>query len=276
MNKEEHKRIVEKHFKFHKKTIELFNEQIDDYNKLLDHNDVKRVKYNIDDDVYLDNNTLIHGTRINVEELEKISKNGLIAPEFLGKYNKNKKKPFVVEFWKIDEEISLKDYINKYCGVTIDVKFNNGDIMQHIITPLCDIEKEILSLKDYRDYIIYQNQEQRFLPNNYNTNSTMAFILRLNEVNENLLKNDIFELNFDKKILKQIVPKWFYEKYMQNRNFDNYETGRERAVLYGIPPCLIEGILVCKEIENNKIEIEKIKKLFPECYICNVEGKVIS
>lgn len=276
MNKEEHKKIVEKHFKLHKKTIELFKEQIDDYNKLLDHNDIKRVKYNIDDDVYLDNNTLIHGTRISVEELEKISKNGLIAPEFLGKYNKNKKKPFVVEFWKIDEEISLKNYINKFCGVTIDVKFNNDDIIQHIITPICNIEKEILTLKDYRDYIIYQNQEQRFLPNNYNNNSTMAFILRLNSINEKLLKNDIFEENFDQKILKQIVPKWFYNKYMKNRNFDNYETGRERAVLYGIPSSLFEGILVNKEIENNKTEIEKIKKIFPNCYICNINGKVIA
>ena len=53
---------------------------------------IKKTKYNIADEVYLDNNTLIHGTRIGVEELEKISKNGLLAPEFLGKYNKNKKK----------------------------------------------------------------------------------------------------------------------------------------------------------------------------------------
>ena len=276
MNSEEHKKIIEKHFKLHRKTINLFKEQINEYNKLSDYDDIKKTKYNIGDEVYLNNNTLIHGTRISVEELEKISKNGLIAPEFLGKYNKNKKKPFVVEFWKIDEEISLKNYIDKYCGVTIDVKFNNSDIMQHIITPIYDVEKEILSLKDYRDYIIYQNQEQRFLPNNYNSNSTMAFILRLNDENEKLLKNDIFEVNFDKKILKQIVPKWFYEKHMRNRNFDNYETGRERAVLYGIPSCLIEGILVCKEIENNKTEINKIKNIFPDCYICNIDGKVVA
>ena len=276
MNKADHKKIIKKHFKLHKKTIELFKEQIDEYNKLLAYDDIKKTKYNIADEVYIDNNTLIHGTRIEVEELEKISKNGLLAPEFLGKYNKNKKKPFVVEFWKIDEEISLKNYINKYCGVTIDVKFNNGEVMQHIITPIRDIEKEILSLKDYRDYIIYQNQEQRFLPNNYNNNSTMAFILKLDDINAKLLKNDIFEVNFDQKILKQIVPRWFYNKYMHTRNFDNYETGRERAVIYGVPSCLFEGILVSREIEKNKTEIEKIKKYFPNCYICNIDGDVIA
>ena len=50
-------------------------------------------------------------------------------------YNKNKKKPFVVEFWDIEENISLKDYINKYCGVTIEVKGKNGNILKQIISP---------------------------------------------------------------------------------------------------------------------------------------------
>lgn len=278
MNKKEQDKLVNKYFKFKKNTISLFHKQIEEYYRLLESYTTEACRYKIKENVYLDNKTLIHGSRLPVDELEKIAKQGLIAPEFLGKYNKNqkKKKPFVVEFWKIDEEISLRDYINKYCGVTIDVKLKTGDILNRIITPIGNIEKEILSLKNYSNYIIHQNQEQRFLPNNYNNNSTMAFIVRLDEKNEKLLKNDIFSTNFDQKILKQIVPKWFYKKYMANRNFDNYETGRERAILYGVPFCLIEGILVCREIENNKIEIDKIKKHFPNCYICNIDGKVIA
>ena len=90
------------------------------------------------------------------------------------------------------------------------------------------------------------------MPNNYNSNSTMAFIFRENNHTENYLKNDIFNFEFDKKILKQLVPKWFYKKYMLTRNFDNYETGREKAILYGIPANFIEGILVNKNIEKNK------------------------
>lgn len=276
MNEEKSKRLIKKYFRFKKNTINLFKKQIEEFYKIKNDYDSINYEFNTNDNILLSNNVLIHGTRIDVDKLEEISRNGLIAPEFLGKYNKNKKKPFVVEFWKIDEEITLKEYIDKYCGVTIEIKSSNGDILNKIITPICNIEKEILSLKNYRDYIIYQNHEQRFLPNNYNNNSTMAFIVRMNDKNENLLKNDIFSIDFNQKILKQIVPKWFYNKYMANRNFDNYETGRERAIIYGVPACLIEGILVNREIEKDQIKLAKIKKNFPKCYVCNIDGKVIA
>lgn len=269
----ESKKLVRKYFRFNKKLIMLFDNQIDEYFKLSKTYRLDK-KYKINDKVYLNNNSLIHGSRIKINELESVSKTGLIAPEFLGTYYKNKKKPFVVEFWRLNEEISLKDYISKYCGVTIDVKDNKG-VIRRIITSIKEIDKEIKSLNDYRDYIIYQNQEQRFLPNDYNSNSTMAFIVNVNFENSRLLDNDIFSLSFDEKLLKQIVPKWFYKKYMKNRIFDNYETGRERAIIYGIPSCLIEGILVNREIENDNNSLELIKKYFPECYICNIDGVVI-
>ena len=267
MNVDKNKRLVNKYFRFKRNTINLFENQIDEFYNIKNNYECIRSKYKVNDNVLLDKKYLIHGTRIDVDNLEEISKNGLIAPEFIFKYKKNlrKKKPFVVEFWKIDEEITLKDYIEKYCGVTIEVSYNSPSIINRRITPIRDIEKEILLLKDYRDYKIYQNQEQRFLPNNYNNNSTLAFIIRINDKNNNLLKNDIFANDFDKKILKDIVPRWFYKKYLFNRNFDNYETGRERAVIYGVPSCLFEGILVSREIEKNKTEIEKIKKYFQNC-----------
>ena len=49
-------------------------------------------------------------------------------------------------------------------------------------------------------------------------------------------------------ILKDILPKWFYEKYMKTRKFDNYETGREKAILFGIPVSMIKGIIVSRKI----------------------------
>lgn len=273
--KEKSKTIVNKHFKHKRKVYELFLEQIDKFYKLQVEYKTKNEKHIIGEDILLDNNTLIHGTRISTNELTTIKEYGLLAPEFFGKYHKNKKKPFVVEFWDIEENISLKDYINKYCGVTIEVKGKDGNILKQIISPINNIENEILSLKDYRDYLIYQNQEQRFLPNKYLNNATMAFIIRINDKNKDLFKNDIFSVQFDKKIIKQIVPKWFYKKYMENRTFDNYETGREKAILYGIPSNLIEGILVNREIESNTDELMIIKEHFPSCYICNIDGKVI-
>lgn len=272
----ESKEMVNKYFKYKKKIKDIFNKQIEEFDKLKNEYTIENKKYETGDIVRLNDKTLIHGTRISVEELKEISKNGLIAPEFLGKYNKNKKKPFVVEFWKLDETITLKDYIDKYCGVTIEVKLNGGKTLDRIMTPINCIENRILDLTDYRDYTIYQNQEQRFLPNKYNNNSTMAFIFSENSQTEKYLKNDIFNIRFDKKVIKQIVPKWFYKKYMLTRKFDNYETGREKAILYGVPANLIEGILVCRKIEENKSELNMIKDLFPNCFICNIDGKVLT
>ena len=62
---------------------------------------------------------------------------------------------------------------------------------------------------------------------------------------------------------------------MENRTFDNYETGREKAILYGMPSNLIEGILVNREIEEDSNKLKIIKEQFSYCYICNIDGKVI-
>lgn len=273
MTKENAIKKAKKYFKG--KTLSSFLEQINYFYDALDPYKIKS-KYKQGDEVQLDRNSLIHGSRITIEELNNIKEAGLIAPEFLKTYNKNKKKPFVIEFWKIDEAISLKDFIEKYCGVTIEVKQNTSETTKRIITPIKNIESEILKLKDYRDYIIYQNQEQRFLPNRYSSNSTMAFIVNNdNDIKNTIISKDIFDENFDSKITKSILPRWFYKKYMEKRTFDNYETGRERAILFGIPSCFIEGIIVSKEIELKQESVNKIKEIFPNCYICNIDGKVI-
>ena len=274
MEKQKNINLLSEYFRYKKRIYKIYISQIEEFYRLKEEY-VGEAKYNIGDDVIIDSSILIHGTRISINELENISINGLIAPEFLGKYNKKKKKPFVVEFWNVQEKLTLKEYLDKYCGVTIDVKGNSGNIIKRIITSMNNIEKEILELKEYRDYIIYQNQEQRFLPNKYNNNAAMAFIVSENSYIEKYLSNDIFNINFDKKTLKQILPKWFYKKYMLTRNFDNYETGREKAILFGVPSNFIEGILVNKEIENDENNLKKIKDVFPKCYICNIDGKVI-
>ena len=62
---------------------------------------------------------------------------------------------------------------------------------------------------------------------------------------------------------------------MQNRNFDNYETGREKAIIFGIPLPMIKGIMISRNIEKEVEYISKIKNLFPNCYICNIDGKII-
>ena len=54
-----------------------------------------------------------------------------------------------------------------------------------------------------------------------------------------------------------------------------HETGREKGIIFGIPSGLIEGILVNNDIKNNKMILDHIHSVFPECYICDISGKVI-
>lgn len=38
---------------------------------------------------------------------------------------------------------------------------------------------------------------------------------------------------------------------------------------------MIKDIMISRKIKKSQEQIIKIKKLFPDCYICNVDGKVI-
>lgn len=226
-------------------------------------------------EITLTPNNLIHGSRANLETLEIISKTGLISSEFYEEINPNKKKPYVIELWDVKENIKLSDWIKKYAGVTIDFKDREGKIYKSIISSFDDIKSNIQKESNFRDYIIYQNQEQRFIPNDIVENAAkVAFIIEYNN-NDKLIKNDIFNQEFSNQIIKDILPEWFYEKYLKNRTFDNYETGREKAILFGIPATMIKGIIVSRKIEKDLNYLKKIKDLFPWCYICNIDGIII-
>jgi len=264
--------LVEKYFK-NKKTKQLFYEQISNYDYYqANYKITNRMK--VGGEVLVNRNTLIHGTRLKYDELDVIAKNGLISSEFYSNFNKHKKKPFVVEFFNIEEELTLKEYLRKYTGFTINFLDNHSEIIKTVICPYEDIKNVICSTEGYRDYIIYQNQEQRFLPNELNHNSDVAFIIQFNDDNK-LIKNDTFDIKFDKNILKNIYPKWFYKKYMITRKFDNYETGREKAIIYGVPTNMFDGIIVSRRYEEDEKILDAIKEKFPNCYIANLDGKVI-
>ena len=62
---------------------------------------------------------------------------------------------------------------------------------------------------------------------------------------------------------------------MDKRNFDNYETGREKAIIFGIPITMFKGIIVSRNKENDDKYLNVLINLFPNCYICNLDGKII-
>ena len=264
--------LIEKYF-HNKKTKQLFYEQISNFNYYKD-NYITTNRLKKGDEVIVNKNTLIHGTRLKYDEIDIIAQKGLISSEFYSTFNKNKKKPFVVEFFYIKEDLTLKDYLSKYTGFTINFLDNHSEIIKSVICPYEKIKEVICSTEGYRDYIIYQNQEQRFLPNEFNCNSNIAFVIQFDDDNK-LIKNDTFHENFDRQVLKNIYPKWFYKKYMITRKFDNYETGREKAIIYGIPESMFNGIIVSRKYEGDEKILDIIKEKFPNCYIANLDGKVI-
>lgn len=171
----------------------------------------------------------------------------------------------------------LKEFLDIRCGLTIEFKANDGNTFKKVLCSMSDIQQQIKQVNDFRDYIIYQNQEQRFVPNDYiNNDYNIAFIINVDTSSKKeYVLNDIFNKDFDKKALKEIIPDWLYEKYFISRNFDNYETGREKGILFGLPSQMIDGILVSRKIEKNLAEIEFIKSKFSNTYICNLDGIII-
>ena len=50
---------------------------------------------------------------------------------------------------------------------------------------------------------------------------------------------------------------------------------RTDYIIFGLPSNCIEGVLVGRIVERNKKYLKQIKDLFPNCYICNLDGIVI-
>jgi len=270
--KEEYIKRINKYFK-NKKVRNKFLEQLELFYKIKE-SKLSLPKYEIGTDITLNKYHLLHGTRVKVNELNKIKETGLIAVEFYDKEYENQKKPYTSEFWTIKEEISIKDYLDKYTGGTLIFKRKESNI--EFIDNIDNIPKIIKDMQEpYANWEVYQTKEARFLPTNRNV--TCAFILNTNNESIKMLNNSIQSNKLDEIIKKEISPKWFYKKYVENgfHNYDVFETTREIAILFGLPSNLIEGIIVNKEIENNESELNKIKEIFSNCYICNIEGKVI-
>ena len=103
--------LINKYFK-NKKVKECFLHQLSLYNQIKE-NVVINNKYNIGDKVFLNRGTLLHGTKVDVDNLSKIKENGILAVEFYDKQYPNQKKPYTAEFWDIKDDILLYDYLNK-------------------------------------------------------------------------------------------------------------------------------------------------------------------
>lgn len=79
---------------------------------------IQKNTYKIGDEVFLKKGTFLHGIFGELENFDYTLDNGFISADFTSEPRPNKICNSV-GMWNIQEDILLKDYINKYSGFTI-------------------------------------------------------------------------------------------------------------------------------------------------------------
>lgn len=273
MNKEDYIKIINE--KINDESRYLLLKQVDKFYNAVDNYKIVNNHYKIGDLVKLKKGTLLHGTYKNIEGLEKIAKKGLICDLIVE--GRNSKYPLTVGVWNLKKDYLLKDYIDFYSGATI--LFKGNDLKKTKVIPYSNL-KDITNIVTRNDYFMWtmeQTKEARFMPSYQQENVQIGIIFNGNNVYvKELLKSDILSNSMSDIDVKPFVSKWYYERFLKDKKEkDDFFTDRESAIIFGLPSCFIEGILVGRTYEKDKNILNKIKKILPDCYICNLDGKVI-
>lgn len=267
---------IEKDFKNRLNTKQLLLEQIKKFVIAEEKYSLPKSKYKIGDYVFLKKGTFMHGIREKVEKFDYIIENGFvnlgIDDKCIGKY------PFTIGFWNIQQDIFLKDYIYLYSGATVEIFGVDGlNCKKTKLVPLDKIEEEIKKINnsEFWKWDFEQTKEVRFLPSLAKTQNQIAFIINTeSEYAKKIIDSDIFKNSFNKDVLKDfVVPEHLNDFISLPR--DDLFTNRESAIIFGMPSCFIEGVLVGRIIEKDKEQLRIIKEKFPNVYICNLDGEVI-
>ena len=277
MNKKEYIDYANKNFKG--STRKLLINQINKFYDYKDNFKLDKHSYKLGDDVYLKKGTFMHGTYKNMDGLDIIAQDGFTAGTFRSNEFRQKY-PYCVGVWDIQKDMKLSEYINLYSGCTIEFVGNGyrteagEEIKRTKLIAISDIENEIKN-NDYSKWFIEQTKEARFLPNLQKDYVQIGFILNMESKEaKSLLEGDIFRLDFDKEILKSFVVDKIYNHFINDIR-DDFFTNRESAIVFGIPPVFIEGVLVGRIYEKDNDKLDYIKSKLPNAYICNLDGKVI-
>ena len=176
----------------------------------------------------------------------------------------------------------LKDYIIKYSGFTITYTIGRGpgSIEVSDLIPYHQFDKYTEELNNREDVWMYwgdQTKELRFMPSLVADKRQIAFILNMDSpYAKEISSADVWNPNYDKIMIKDFIDYRYYDKFLVERlNRNATTTDRETAIMFGLPSKLIEGVLVGRKLENDQKALEYIKNRLPNCYICNLEGKVI-
>ena len=254
-----------------KKQIELFYEE---------HN-VDKTKYSVGEDVFLKKGTFMHGIFGELDNFDYTIQNGFISTDFTEEARANKICNSV-GFWNIQEDILLKDYINDYSGFTITYTIGRGPEAKQVseLIPYHKFDEVTERINNDDSIWTYwgdKTKEVSFIPSLVSDKRQIAFILNMDsDYAKELAHNDIWNPVIDYDILEPFLDYRYYPKFKDERlNKTKSTTDRESAIMFGLPSSLIEGVFVGRKIENNKESLDYIKSKLPDCYICNLDGKVI-
>ena len=280
-NKEKYLNDINK--RFSGKARDLLIEQVNLY---YENRDIKKNKYYDGDSVYLKKGTFIHGlggspdSYNNFKIFDYVCENGFIGGDFNGR-------PTVkilnsVGMWNIKNDMYLKDYIELYSGVT--VKYRVGDRERGLtdyyeLVPYKKMEQRFIELNNELDvwqWSAEQTKEVRFIPSLFSDKNQIAFILNMeSDYAKEVSKHDVWNKEYrNEDIMKYFCSKYFLSEMLEE-NFNFSTTDRESAIMFGLPISLVEGIFVGRKIENDNEVLNYIKSKLPDCYICNLDGKVI-
>ena len=265
---------------FKNKALDLVLNQIDLFYKK---NIIKKNKYKIGEEVKLSKGTFMHGIREGLGEFEWIVDNGFISTDFSETSEKGLNKiKNSVGMWNIKEDIYLKDYIIEYSGFTITYTLGRGPEAKTVskLIPYHKFDEVTEKLNDEKDVYIWwgdKTKEVTYLPSLVSNKPQVAFILNTeSEYAKELLYADVWNTSIDEETLIEFLDYRYYPKFIELRfNKDASTTDRESAIMFGLPSELIEGVLVGRFFEKDEKMINFIKSKLPDCYICNVDGKVI-
>lgn len=273
MNKEDYIKTINE--KIDGNARKLLLKQVTRYYNAVDNYKIENNHYKIGDLVELKKGTLLHGTYKNIEGLEKIAKEGLICDLIVE--GRSSKYPLTVGVWNLKKDYVLKDYIDFYSGATI--LFKGNDLKETKVIPYSNMKNiiNIVTRDDYHMWTMEQTKEARFMPSYQQENVQIGIIFNGNNCYaQELLKGDILNIGISDANVKPFLNEWYYERFLKERKEkDDFFTNRESAIIFGLPSCFIEGILVGRKYEMDDTMLKRIKTLLPNCYICNLDGKVI-
>ena len=253
--------------------VELFYE---------DNNKIEKTKYEVGDEVKLKKGTFIHGIFGGLNNFDFTVNNGFIATDFTNEPRPNKICNSV-GMWNIQEDIFLKDYIHQYSGFTITYSIGRGPESKTVskLIPYHKFDEVTERINDDDEIWSYwgdKTKEVSFIPSLVSNKRQIAFILNMDsDYAKKMAYNDIWNLDFDAETLKPFLDYRYVDKFIEqdriNRNAST--TDRESSIMFGLPSSLIEGIFVGRKFENDEKSLKYIKERLSDCYICNLDGKVI-